>query len=61
MNRSKRGQPFKYSDLMMDSIAYLRYTLGKSMRITEGLARTILCNSETPDHVTIWRRTCANL
>ena len=59
MNRSKRGRPFKYSDLMMGSIAYLRYTLGKSLRITEGLARAMLWNSETPDHVTIWRRTCA--
>ena len=59
MNRSKRGQPFKYSDLMMGGIAYLRYTLGKSLRTTRGLARSMLGNSETPDHVTIWRRTCA--
>ena len=59
MNRSKRGRPFKYSGLMMGGIAHLRHALGKSLSITEGLARAMLWNSETPDHATIWRRTCA--
>ena len=35
MNRSKRGRPFVYPDLLMGSIAYLRYMIGKGVRITQ--------------------------
>ena len=60
MNRSKRGRPFVYADLLMGSIAYLRYMVGKSLRITEGMAGAMLGEGvECHDHSTIWRRTCA--
>ena len=59
MNRSKRDWPFKYSDLMMGSITYLRYAPDESLRITERLTRIMLWNSETSDYVTSWGRTCA--
>lgn len=29
MNRSKRGRPFAYPDLLMAGIAYIRYVIGK--------------------------------
>ena len=58
-DKSKRGRPFKYSDLLMGGIAYLRYMTGMSLRKTEGTAGAMLWNLDTPDHVTIWRRTCA--
>ena len=60
MNRSKRGRPFVYPDLLMGSIAYLRHMIGKGVRITEGVTYKMLGNGvKGPDHVTIWRRTCA--
>ncbi len=60
MNRSKRGRPYKYSDLLMAGIAYLRYMIGKGTRITEGAVDKMLGEGvKGPDHVTIWRRTCA--
>ena len=60
MNRSKRGRPFVYPDLLMGSIAYLRHMIGKGVRITEGVTDKMLGNGvKGPDHVTIWRRTCA--
>ena len=60
MNRSKRGRPYKYSDLLMGGIAYLRYMIGKGTRITEGVVDKMLGEGvKGPDHVTIWRRTCA--
>ena len=60
MNRSKRGRPFVYPDLLMAGIAYLRYMIGKGVRITEGVADEMLGNGvKGPDHMTIWRRTCA--
>lgn len=42
MNRSKRGRPFAYPDLLMGSIAYLRWMIGKGVRITEGITDEIL-------------------
>lgn len=59
MNRSKRGRPFVYSDILMASIAYIRYVNGKSLRVMEGVVDAILNTIKGPDHVTIWRRTCA--
>ena len=60
MNRSKRGRPFACSDLMMGGIAYLRHMIGKGTRITEGMVDKMLGKGvRGPDHVTIWRRTCA--
>lgn len=60
MNRSKRGWPFVYPDLLMGSIAYLRYMIGKGVRITQGVTDKMLGKCvKGPDHVTIWRRTCA--
>ena len=60
MNRSKRGRPFVYADLSMGSIAYLRYMVGRSLRITGGMAGAMLGEgAECPDHSTIRRRACA--
>ena len=60
MNRSKRGRPFAYPDLLMGSISYLRYMIGKGVRIMEGVTDKMLGNGvKGPDHVTIWRRTYA--
>ena len=60
MNRSKRGRPFVYPDLLMGGIAYLRYMIGKGVRITEGVADEMLGRGvKGPDHATIRRRTCA--
>ena len=60
MNRSKRGRPFAYPDLLMGGIAYIRYVLGEGLRVTEGLVDAMLGRgAKGPDHVTIWRRTCA--
>ena len=60
MNRSERERPFAYPDLLMAGIAYLRYMIGKGFRITEGVADGMPGNGvKGPDHVTIWRRTCA--
>ena len=59
MNRSKRGRPFAYPDLLMGGIAYIRYVLGEGLRVTEGLVDAMLDRgAKGPDHVTIWRRTC---
>ena len=60
MNRSKRGRPFAYPDLMMGGIAYIRYVLGEGLRVIEGHIDAMLGRGvKGPDHVTIWRRTCA--
>ena len=59
MNRSKRGRPFKYPDLLMAGIAYIRYMCNNSLRVMEGMISAMLDKTECPDHVTIWRRTCA--
>ena len=60
MNRSKRGRPFAYPDLLMGGIAYIRYVLGEGLRVTEGHVDAMLGRGvKGPDHVTIWRRTCA--
>lgn len=32
MNHSKRGRPFTYPDLLMGSIAYIRWMIGKDVR-----------------------------
>ena len=54
MNRSKKGRPFTYPDLLMGGIAYLRYIIGKGVRITEGVADEMLGRGvKGPDHVTI--------
>ena len=60
MNRSKRGRPFAYPDLLMGGIACTRYVLGGGLRVTEGHVDAMLGRGvKGPDHVTIWRRTCA--
>ena len=60
MNRSKREWPFAYPDPLMAGIAYLQYMICKVVRITEGIADGMLGKGmKGPDHVTIWRRTCA--
>ena len=59
MNRSKRGRQFRCPGLTMCCIACLRYAVDKSLRAAEGLARAGLWNSETIDHVAVWRRACA--
>ncbi len=60
MNRSKRGRPFAYSDLLMGGIAYLRHMIGMGARITEGVVGKIPGEGvKGPDHATVWRRTCA--
>ena len=60
MNRSKRGMPFAYSGLLMGGIAYIRYVLGKGLRVIEGHRDAMPGRDmKGPDHVTIWRRTCA--
>ena len=60
MNRSKRGRPFAYPDLPMGGIAYLRYMIGRDVRITQEAADNILGRGvKGPDHATIWRRICA--
>ena len=37
MDPSERGRPFAYSDLLMGGIAYLRYMIGKGVRIAQGM------------------------
>ena len=60
MNRSKRGRPFAYPDLLMAGTTYIRYVIGKELRVTEGLVDAMLGKgTKGPDYVTIWRRTCA--
>ena len=60
MNRSKRGRLFVSPDLLMGSIAYLLYMIGKGLRITQGVTDKMLGRGvKGSDHVTIWRRTCA--
>ena len=60
MNLSKRGRPFAYPDLLMGGIAYIRYVLGEGLRVIEGHMDAMLGKgTKGPDHVTIWRRTCA--
>ena len=52
INRSKRGLLFVCPDLLMGSIAYLRYMIGKGLRITEGVAGKMLGRGvKGPDHV----------
>ena len=44
----------------MGSITYLRWMIGKGVRITKGMLGGMLGKGvEGPDHVTIWRQTCA--
>ena len=60
MNISKRGRPFAYPDLLMGGIAYIRHVLGEGLRVIEGHVDAMLGKRmKGPDHVTIWRRTCA--
>ena len=59
MNRSERDRLSKHSGLLMDSIAYLRYTMDRSQRMRWGIAHAMLWNSEALDHAAIWRRACA--
>ena len=60
MNHSKRGRPFAYPDLLMGGIAYIRHVLGEGLRVIEGHVDAMLGKGvKGPDHVTIWRRTCA--
>ena len=49
-----------YLDLLLGGIAYLRYMIGKGLRITEGVTDKMLGRGvKCPDHVTMWRRTRA--
>ena len=60
MNHSKRGRPFAYIDPLMGGITYLRYMIGKVVRVTQMVADRMLSRGvKGPGHVTIWRHTCA--
>ena len=51
MNRSKKGWPFTYPDLLMGGIAYIRYVIGKGLRVIEEHVDAMLGKGvKSPDH-----------
>ena len=46
----------------MDSITYLRYMIGKGLRITQGVTDKMQGRGvKGPDHIAIWSRTCVQV